>query len=64
MDREQLFRGWPGCTDGNCVVTGPKKGMHTNGGCKCIVNASRPQLHHLQSRLQQALTEAELQGNE
>lgn len=24
-----------GCTDGHCLVTGPARGMHTNGGCKC-----------------------------
>jgi len=25
-----------GCTDGFCDVLGPAKGMHTNGGCKCL----------------------------
>jgi len=24
-----------GCSDGSCVVLKPK-GMHTNGGCRCI----------------------------
>jgi hypothetical protein len=24
-----------GCTNGNCQVI-PPKGMHTNGGCKCL----------------------------
>lgn len=25
-----------GCSDGYCLVTGPAKGMHTNGGCRCL----------------------------
>lgn len=25
-----------GCTDGNCQITGPKKGLGTNGGCHCL----------------------------
>ena len=24
-----------GCSDGNCIVVKPK-GMHTNGGCRCL----------------------------
>lgn len=24
-----------GCSDGYCRITGPKGGMHTNGGCRC-----------------------------
>lgn len=24
-----------GCSDGACIINGPAKGMHTNGGCKC-----------------------------
>jgi hypothetical protein len=27
-----------GCTDGDCLVTGPSSGIHTNGGCKCWRN--------------------------
>ena len=30
-----------GCSDGYCDITGPRKGMHTNGGCHCIHNALR-----------------------
>lgn len=26
-----------GCTDGGCLVVRPK-GMHTNGGCKCLTS--------------------------
>lgn len=25
-----------GCSDGYCKVLGPAKGMHTNGGCRCL----------------------------
>lgn len=28
-----------GCTDGYCEVTGRAKGMHTNGGCRCLREA-------------------------
>ena len=27
-----------GCSDGYCKFTGPAKGMHTNGGCRCCAN--------------------------
>lgn len=27
-----------GCQDGFCVIRGKAKGMHTNGGCRCIEN--------------------------
>ena len=67
--RETLFAGWEGCTDGYCIVRGKAKGMHTNGGCRCLVNASRSQLTILQSRLgailysqEKALTEGETSG--
>jgi hypothetical protein len=50
--REILFKGLTlGCTDGGCVVTGPKTGMHTNGGCHCLQNLNRTQLGLLQSRI-------------
>ena len=49
--REALFRDWQGCTNGDCIVRDNSKGMHTNGSCKCLVNASRSQLIILQSRL-------------
>jgi len=25
-----------GCSDGYCYIKGPAKGMHTNGGCRCL----------------------------
>lgn len=25
-----------GCGDGYCDITGKAKGMHTNGGCRCL----------------------------
>jgi hypothetical protein len=50
--REMLFRGFEPCSDGYCVIGGKAKGMHTNGGCKCITNLSRAQLQILGSRLQ------------
>ena len=29
-----------GCSDCNCKITGPRPGMHTNGGCRCIESLS------------------------
>ena len=49
--REYLFRGFEPCSDGDCIVKKPE-GMCTNGGCHCIFNLSRAQLHILTSRLQ------------
>ena len=49
--RERLFQGWPGCTDRACIVTGPRSGMGTNGGCHCMQNASRSQMNLLSQRL-------------
>jgi hypothetical protein len=46
----------PGCTDHGCIVR-DNKGMHTNGGCKCLVNASRSQLVILQSRIQAVINQ-------
>jgi hypothetical protein len=50
--REIIFKGFNPCSDGNCIVGGKAKGMHTNGGCKCITRLSRAQLQILGSRLQ------------
>lgn len=50
--REYLFIGFPGCSNRDCIVTGPKKGMGTNGSCKCLVNMSRSELMRLQARIQ------------
>ena len=49
--RECLFSGWPGCSSHSCIVTGPKKGMGTNGPCHCLSDASRAQINILQGRL-------------
>lgn len=49
--REMLFVGWQGCSDGNCMVRGRLSGMHTNGGCKCLLNADRAKLQMLNARL-------------
>ncbi len=49
--REFLFRDMKGCMDGNCVVTGKRTGMHTNGGCHCIQNLGRAHMSILASRL-------------
>ena len=57
--RQRLFRDWPGCSDRNCIVTGPKSGMGTHGGCKCVLNASRGQLQFLATRLSAYLTDVE-----
>lgn len=57
--RESLFAGWPGCSDGYCLVRGHAKGMHTNGGCRCLVNASRASLNILSFRLAMYLAEAD-----
>lgn len=49
--REILFKPFKGCSDHGCLITGPKGGMGTNGGCRCVINMSRSQLHILQSKL-------------
>ena len=49
--REFLFRNMNGCTDGNCVISGKRSGMHTNGGCHCIQNLGRAHMNILASRL-------------
>lgn len=36
------LEGIGGCSDGHCIVTGPALGMHTNGGCRCGGNVTRP----------------------
>ena len=50
--REYLFIGFPGCSNHDCIVTGPKKGMGTNGSCKCLENMSRSELMRLHARIQ------------
>lgn len=57
--REAIFKNFTGCPNHGCVVTGPKKGMGTNGGCSCLVNMNRSQLMQIQSRIQ-AIAEREL----
>ena len=57
--RELLFRGLTlGCSNHGCVVTGPKKGMATNGPCHCVKELNRTQLTILQSRLSVLLDES------
>jgi hypothetical protein len=51
--RDILFSDFIGCTNHDCVITGPKKGMGTNGSCSCLHNMSRSQLNILKSRLSQ-----------
>ena len=50
--RDRLFSGWQGCSNHDCIITGPKKGMGTNGSCGCLHNASRTQLSILKARIQ------------
>jgi hypothetical protein len=57
--RERLFFKWTGCSNHDCIVTGPKINMGTNTQCKCIVNASRAQLTILQSRIETLIKHAE-----
>lgn len=62
--RRRLFRGFQGCTNHGCVVTGPKQGMGTNGRCSCVTNASRSQLQLLQERLKALVSEQKKVGGE
>ena len=49
--RDLLFANMEGCSNHNCIITGPKKGMGTNGTCSCMLNFSRTQLQILSSRI-------------
>ena len=49
--REAIFKDFKPCSDGYCVIGGEATRMHTNGGCKCLFNLSRAQLHILTARL-------------
>lgn len=49
--RQVLFRDMSGCMDGDCIITGRRSGLHTNGGCHCMTNLSRSQLSLLKSRI-------------
>jgi hypothetical protein len=64
VTREQLFNGFKGCTNGNCIIVNKKKGMHTNGSCQCFLKLSRTQLIILQSRLRVLLNELEKKEEE
>lgn len=57
--RKFLFPTMKGCSNHNCIVTGPKKGMGTNSMCKCIENANQIQLVILQQRLAHLINENE-----
>lgn len=62
--REFLFRNMKnsGCSDHNCVVTGKRTGMGTNGGCHCLLNMTRSQLTILQSHIS-AIADQEIDIN-
>ncbi len=45
-----LFEHFQGCTNHDCLMTGPKKGMGTNGNCSCLMGGSRSQMQLLNSR--------------
>lgn len=62
--RDLLFKGMTGCSDHACLITGPKEGMGTNGGCRCLLNMSRSQLSILSSRLSQIAALPVLDKNE
>lgn len=62
--RQFLFRDWHGCLNHDCIVNGPQKGMGTNGGCKCLPNASRTQLNLLKTRLSVLVTQVEEYNNQ
>ena len=49
--REIVFKGFHGCSDGNCIVKGKAKGQHTNGGCRCMTGFGRGELQIIASRL-------------
>lgn len=49
--REILFRDMTPCSDGYCIIGGKAKGMHTNGGCRCVQRMNNTQLNILQSRI-------------
>lgn len=57
--RETLFKDWNGCSNHGCIVTGPKKGMGTNGPCHCITNANRQQLQFLERGIRVLISEQE-----
>lgn len=57
-----------GCMEGFCYVTGKAKGMHTNGGCRCISrflrsnqseNSKRIQIERLLLKLHKRLIDKE-----
>src|SRR6056297_2077171 len=54
--RSWLFAHWPGCSNGDCVVRGKTKGMHTNGSCSCVTGADRSHLNLLSSKLKAYLS--------
>lgn len=59
--REYLFRNIKqGCSDHNCVITGKRSGMGTNGGCNCLANLTRGQLKILSSHIQ-AIADKEIE---
>jgi hypothetical protein len=63
MTRDELFKGWHGCSNHGCIVHGEFKGMGTNGSCKCLITASRGHLTMLQSRLDGVLRKEEAKSH-
>jgi len=59
FSREYLFDGWEGCSNRDCIVTGPKKGVATNSTCTCVQDASRVQRSILGQKLNAALANHE-----
>lgn len=55
-----------GCGDGGCVVERPK-GMHTNGGCRCLMSLhpdERVRVRASFKRLRSALAKAEAERDD
>jgi len=39
-----------GCSDGFCYFKGKAKGMHTNGKCRCVYDATGQEIDNFQIR--------------
>ena len=61
-DIKELFSGFQGCTNHDCIVTGGPSGIGTNGTCQCLVNLSRANLIILESRLKKAIWDSRNKG--
>ena len=58
---ETLGSAIEGCSDGFCYLTGPRRGQHTNGGCRCvpdfITRKSLLALHRLRRAVREAVSD-------